>query len=143
MFPSSVYDTQTKWYAKNIDDFGIRLDSRSSDTETHWQLWTAATLTDSVLRTTMITLVKKYASSELNTALFPDRYSSENGEMSSFQGRSVVGGHFALLMVPNVVGTNSTSTNDGGDNTSDAARITSPVPPITLAFLVTFIYPLF
>lgn len=64
---------------------------------TDWQLWTAATLTDETLRTTMITLVKKYASSELNGRPFPDWYDSETGEMSTFENRVVVGGHFALV----------------------------------------------
>ena len=64
---------------------------------TDWQLWTAATLTDATLRTTMITLVKKYASSRINDGPFPDRYSSENGKVVSFENRAVVGGHFALV----------------------------------------------
>ena len=69
-----------------------------------WQLWTAATLTDETLRTTMITLVKKYASSRLNNNPFPDRYSSESGNMVTFENRAVVGGHFApvrsLISIP-------------------------------------------
>ena len=45
----------------------------------------------------MIGLVKKYASSGLNELPFPDRYSSETGEMVAFSNRAVVGGHFALV----------------------------------------------
>lgn len=45
----------------------------------------------------MITLVKKYASSKINDGPFPDRYSSENGKMVTFENRAVVGGHFALV----------------------------------------------
>jgi len=45
----------------------------------------------------MISLVKKYASSRLNDGPFPDRYSSENGRMVTFENRAVVGGHFALV----------------------------------------------
>jgi len=73
---------------------------------TDWQLWTAATLTDETLRTTMITLVKKYASSKLNDGPFPDRYNSETGKMATFENRAVVGGHFALVrrLVPIEVG---------------------------------------
>ena len=64
---------------------------------TDWQLWTAATLTDQTLRTNMIGLVKKYASSRLNNRPFPDRYNSTNGQMNTFSGRTAVGGHFALV----------------------------------------------
>ena len=62
-----------------------------------WQLWTAATLTDATLRSSMITLIAKYASSRLNNLPFPDRYNSVNGQMIEFSDRTVVGGHFALV----------------------------------------------
>ena len=68
--------------------------SISFDT-TDWQLWTAATLTDQTLRTNIIRLVRKYASSRLNNRPFPDRYNSSNGQMYTFSDRTVVGGHFA------------------------------------------------
>lgn len=62
-----------------------------------WQLWTAATVTNETLRSNMISLVKKYASSGLNNNPFPDRYNSANGRMNAYYDRSVVGGHFALV----------------------------------------------
>ena len=62
-----------------------------------WQLWTAATLTDGTLRSTMISRVKGYASSRVKDGPFPDRYNSENGKMVAFENRAVVGGHFALV----------------------------------------------
>ena len=64
---------------------------------TDWQLWTAATVTNGTLRTDIIKLVKKYASSGINNKPFPDRYNSENGQAATFEDRSVVGGHFALV----------------------------------------------
>ena len=45
----------------------------------------------------MITLVKKYVSSGINSGAFPDRYNSANGQMATFLVRTVVGGHFALV----------------------------------------------
>jgi len=45
----------------------------------------------------MVMLVKKYVSSRINGGPFPDRYSSEDGKMASFENRAVVGGHFALV----------------------------------------------
>ena len=55
----------------------------------------------------MIALVKKYASSGLNSYPFPDKYNSETGKMAVFENRAVVGGHFALvrrLLSPEVHG---------------------------------------
>jgi hypothetical protein len=44
----------------------------------------------------MISLVKKYVTSGINSGPFPDRYNSVNGQMATFMDRTVVGGHFAL-----------------------------------------------
>ncbi|KAF9790927.1 hypothetical protein BJ322DRAFT_417052 [Thelephora terrestris] len=144
MFPQSVYDTQTKWYASNMDQFGIRLDSRSSDAKTDWQLWTAATVTDGTLRTNMIKLVSKYASSGINSKPFPDRYSSQNGQAATFEDRSVVGGHFALLLVPDLkqgfTNGSSNSTGDNGGKSGGAAVAVPPVLPMILTSFVMFIY---
>lgn len=54
-------------------------------------------MTDGNLRNTLISLVKKYASSGINSAPFPDRYDSGTGLMAAFVDRTVVGGHFALV----------------------------------------------
>ncbi|KAF9782924.1 hypothetical protein BJ322DRAFT_182136 [Thelephora terrestris] len=145
MFPQSVYQTQTEWYATKISNYGIQLDSRSTDAETDWQLWTAATVTDQTLRTNMIGLVKKYASSRINNLAFPDRYNSLNGQMSTYYGRTVVGGHFAPLIVSQVQGnsTNSSGGNNNGGksgNTSGEHPIGSPVLPVAVTMLAALVY---
>jgi len=144
MFPLSVYETQTKWYATKLNDFGIQLDSRSTDAETDWQLWTAATVTDQTLRTNMIGLVKKFASSRLNNLPFPDRYNSVNGQMSTYYGRTVVGGHFALLLASEVQGsTNSNSSNSNGSKNGDNGgelRAGSPTFPIAITAFAVVIF---
>ncbi|KAF9791272.1 hypothetical protein BJ322DRAFT_439174 [Thelephora terrestris] len=146
VFPPSVYQTQTKWYATKLDQYGIRLDSRSSDAKTDWQLWTAATVTDSSLRTTMISLVKKYVTSGINSGPFPDRYNSVNGQMATFMDRTVVGGHFALLIVPDVMQGGSSGGNgtNGSNNDKSGGVSTAVSPPLTIAFtlLATIIYTL-
>ncbi|KAF9784530.1 hypothetical protein BJ322DRAFT_1109249 [Thelephora terrestris] len=143
MFPPSVHNTQTKWYATKLDQFGIRLDSRSSDAKTDWQLWTAATVTNLSARTTMISLVEKYVSSRINIGPFPDRYNSENGQAAAFLDRTVVGGHFTLLLVPDVLqgGTNGSGGNNGGNN-GGAATGGLPGLPVAFALFVTLIYTL-
>jgi len=138
MFPQSVYDIQTKWYATKFNEFGIQLDSRSSDAKTDWQLWTAATVTDGNLRNTMINFIKKYASSGINSAPFPDRYDSGTGQMGAFVDRTVVGGHFALLLVPELTQASSNGSNAGGNNGRNGDRPTpgSPALPATLTLLI-------
>lgn len=64
-------------------------------------------MTDKTLQGNMIGLVKKYLSSRINSAPFPDRYDSDTGQMAEFVGRSVVGGHFALVRhsIPSMLNT--------------------------------------
>jgi len=143
MFPSSVCETQTKWYNTKLSQYGIQLDSRSPDAKTDWQLWTAATVTDASLRASLIGLVKKYVSSGINSGPFPDRYNSANGEMATFVDRTVVGGHFALLIVPDVVqggsnGSAGTTGTDGKGNGGVAITV-SPALTIALTLFVTLI----
>jgi len=133
MFPLFVYETQTKWYASKLSNFGIQLDSRSPYTRTDWQLWTAATVTDDALRANMIGLVRKYAGSEgLNNDPFPDEYNSVNGQRNTVYDRSVVGGHFALLLVPEVLG----STNSSGVNGKNDGRPTTGSPTLRVVLTV-------
>lgn len=144
MFPQSVYDTQTKWYAKKLADFGIPLDSRSTDAKTDWQLWTAATVTDQTIRTTMIDLVNKFASSRINNRPFPDRYNSTSGQTGTgFYDRSVVGGHFALLFAPQIQGGTNSSGSNGGKSGNNGGVIGVPILPMALAVFTGFVYALF
>jgi len=139
MFPTSVYQTQTKWYATQLDQYGIRLDSRSTDAKTDWQLWTAATVTDLALRTKMIGLIKTYVSSRINSRPLPDRYSSVNGQMGTFADRTVVGGHFALLLVPTIQPGGSNNSDGSSGKNSGATAAVSPVLT-ALTLLVTLVY---
>jgi len=91
----------------------------------------------------MIGLIKKYASSEgLNNDPFPDEYDSETGQMGAFYDRTVVGGHFALLLVPEVLG--STSRSSGGNAENDGRPTTgSPTIPVLLTVFAALTYVLF
>ncbi|KAF9782928.1 hypothetical protein BJ322DRAFT_182840 [Thelephora terrestris] len=146
MFPLSVYETQTKWYEGKLSKYGLHLDSRSWNARTDWQFWAAATVTNQTLRANMINLVKKYASSGLLSNPFPDRYNSVTGLMKTDYDRTIVGGHFALLLVPEVQG----STNGGGGNngnknggTGSELPICFPTLPMALTMLIAFVCVLF
>jgi len=142
MFPQTVYETQTNWYSGKFSDYGIQLDTRSTDAKTDWQIWTAATLTNETVRSKMIGRVKDFASSRINDGPFPDRYNYQTGQTVDFEDRPVVGGHFALLLVPNVVATNGSSGGGGsnGGNGSNSAGAVSPTLTMALTSFVALIY---
>ncbi|KAJ7618784.1 hypothetical protein FB45DRAFT_932463 [Roridomyces roridus] len=94
LFPQSVYEEQTAWYADKLNQFGIPLDY-----PTDWTTWTSGILTDTSLRDQFISALSAYASNGLNNVPFSDWYDTVSGQMAGFQSRPVVGGHLALAVL--------------------------------------------
>ncbi|KAG8707228.1 hypothetical protein FRC09_001952 [Ceratobasidium sp. 395] len=100
LFPKSVYDIQTSWYAKQFKQYGIALDTRHTYTKSDWEIYTAGTVGDVNLRNMFITRLKDYLANGKNTAPFSDWYDAISGSVVGFRARPVAGGHFALLVLP-------------------------------------------
>ena len=100
--------------------YGIPLDTRSASSSNHcanltfsiyshtytksdWEIWTAAVVTDEEVRNALIESVVAYASNGLNGAPLNDWYETLEGAVSGFRARPVVGGHLALLVVPDAL----------------------------------------
>lgn len=92
------YSVETAWYGTVTTLYGVPLDTRSANTKSDWQMWTAAFMTDTSMRDTFITSVLNYASNGQNSVPFGDLYQTTNGVDGSFKARPVVGGHLALLI---------------------------------------------
>ncbi|KAI0796743.1 DUF1793-domain-containing protein [Abortiporus biennis] len=97
LFPTSVYDMQTKWYSSVANSFGVPLDTRHTYTKSDWEIWTAGIVTSTSVRDTFISAVKNYASDGLNSQPLGDWYETANGKVEGFRARPVVGGHLALV----------------------------------------------
>ncbi|KAM5543283.1 hypothetical protein V8D89_003157 [Ganoderma adspersum] len=123
LFPSSVYDMQTAWYAKQSSAFGLPLDTRSNYTKSYWEIWTAATVTSSGGRDQFIQAVRNYAASGKNSAPFGDLYQMTDGKLVAISGhaRPVVGGHLALLALAKA----PTSTSTGPTAFASSAATSS------------------
>ncbi|PCH41119.1 DUF1793-domain-containing protein [Wolfiporia cocos MD-104 SS10] len=156
IIPESVYNLQTSWYKEKSGDlqWGIPLDTRHSYTFTGllrsrrtlqleanrhtagWEIWTAATVTDTSLQTAMVNMVNTYASGQQNNEPFGDWYDTTDGdtECSSsvcFKARPVVGAHLALLTLsPSNISTgpssNTSGPGSGGNNGSGGGNSTTP-----------------
>lgn len=90
--------TETAWYKTVATQYGVPLDTRSTQTKSDWQIWTAAFMTDTTTRDMLISAVLNYASDGQNDTPFGDLYDTTNGVAGSFKARPVVGGHLALLI---------------------------------------------
>ncbi|KAJ7145357.1 hypothetical protein C8R43DRAFT_1130032 [Mycena crocata] len=97
LFPQSVYDMQTAWYATHANAFGIPLDTRHTYTKSDWQIWTAAIASTTAVRDICINAVKNYAANGKSSAPITDWYDTISGQGVGFAARPVVGGHLALL----------------------------------------------
>ena len=70
---------------------------------TYTRVWTIAIVTDRGVRNTPIERVVVCVPSGLNDVPWSDWYEATGGTVSGFRARPVVGGHLALLAVPNAL----------------------------------------
>ncbi|GJJ14574.1 hypothetical protein Clacol_008839 [Clathrus columnatus] len=67
--------------------------------EMHWQMFTAAIATSNVTRDLLITRLRAYLASGVNSVPLSDWYGATDAVVQGFQARPVVGGHLALLVI--------------------------------------------
>ncbi|KAL4241900.1 Glutaminase GtaA [Abortiporus biennis] len=100
LFPSSIYDMQTKWYSGVGNILGVALDTRHTYTSSAWEIWTAGIVSSTAVRDYFISAVKLHISDGLSSVPQGDWYDTVSGNtMPPFAARPVVGGHLALLLV--------------------------------------------
>ena len=97
LIPQSILKEEAKFYKANLKPFGIPLDIRHSYTKTDWELWTAASTDDPVLRQDFVDGIYKFADTSNFRGAFSDWYDTVSGQQNSFVARPVIGGVFAIL----------------------------------------------
>ncbi|KII95062.1 hypothetical protein PLICRDRAFT_48031 [Plicaturopsis crispa FD-325 SS-3] len=100
LFPDSVYTMQDAWYPTVAGAYGVPLDTRHTYTKSDWQIYAAAIATDTTTRDLFINSVQKYNAGGANNAPFGDWYETKDGTQEGFRARPVVGGHLAMLVLP-------------------------------------------
>jgi hypothetical protein len=92
LFPDKVRKTEVAFYLKNMNQYGLPLDSRRDYTKLDWEIWTA-TLTDSPEEfAKMLKPIGRWVNEGLTRVPLTDWYDTKDGKQSGFQARSVVGG---------------------------------------------------
>lgn len=100
LVPQSVYDMQCTFYPTVENKYGVPLDTRSTQTKSDWEVFTAATCSDST-RDMFLKDLATWINETPTQRPLSDLYDTVSGDWPSsgvlFNARPVVGGHFALL----------------------------------------------
>ncbi|KAF7292552.1 hypothetical protein MKEN_01471500 [Mycena kentingensis (nom. inval.)] len=99
LFPDSIYEMQTAWYATHANEYGVPLDTRHTYTKSDWEIYTSTWVTSTDVRDTLITSVKKWLTDGKYDRPFSDWYDTVSGTQSGFTARPVVGGHLIFLIM--------------------------------------------
>lgn len=98
LFPESLYESETDYYAEISNEFGVPLDSRKSYTKCDWICWAAALTDNAEKKAKIIAPLARFLVASPVRVPFTDWYDTQTGAQCGFQARSVVGGCFILLM---------------------------------------------
>ena len=97
LVPQSVLKEEARFYKENLKPFGIPLDIRHTYTKTDWEIWTAASTDDPVLRQDFVDGIYKFANTSSFRGAFSDWYDAVSGQRTGFVARPAIGGVFAIL----------------------------------------------
>lgn len=78
IIPQSIYNQQSKFYPSVLETFSIPVDTRHQWSKSDWQVWTAATASDST-RQDMIDAVATWAAATSEWLSFSDLYETQTG----------------------------------------------------------------
>jgi len=92
LFPKKIRETETAFYLKHANQYGLPLDNRADYTKLDWEIWTA-TLTDKHEEfEAEVKPILKWLNETTSRVPLTDWYDTKTGKQVGFQARSVVGG---------------------------------------------------
>jgi len=92
LFPKKIRETETAFYLKHTNQYGLPLDNRADYTKLDWEIWTA-TLTDKREEfEAELKPILKWLNETTSRVPLTDWYDTKTGKQVGFQARSVVGG---------------------------------------------------
>ncbi len=97
LVPQSVLQEEAKYYLTKLNAFGVPLDNRHAYTKTDWELWTAASTDDPILRQKFVDGIYDFANTSKFRGAFSDWYDTVTGQQTGFVARPVIGGVYAIL----------------------------------------------
>ncbi len=103
LFPAKIRATETAFYLKHSNQYGLPLDNRADYTKLDWEIWTA-TLTDKRAEfDAELQPILKWLNETTSRVPLTDWYDTKTGKQVGFQARSVVGGVYMKALADGVL----------------------------------------
>lgn len=99
LFPPTVAETEWSFYSRNMQPYGLPLDSRKLYTKLDWELWTAALTKDPQQSDDLLHRIVLWLDTTPSRVPATDWYDTQTGRQMGFQARSVVGGIFIKALL--------------------------------------------
>lgn len=98
LFPSSVYETEIKYYLTKQNEFGLPLDSRAKYTKSDWIMWTGVLSNGQSTFEKFIKPIHSFMDVTTDRVPMSDWYNTDSKKKVGFQARSVVGGYYLKML---------------------------------------------
>jgi hypothetical protein len=98
LFPEEIAATETAFYEKTQNKYGIPLDNRKAYTKLDWLVWSATLSSSQADFEKLIAPAYLWINESPARVPLTDWYDTETGKQQGFQARSVVGGVFVKML---------------------------------------------
>lgn len=98
VFPASVAKQEVAYYKKQMQPYGVPLDSRTHLTKTDWSLWSATMATNKSDFETLVSPIYDYLNDTTARLPFVDSYVTDNKNSDGMRARPVIGGVFIKML---------------------------------------------
>ena len=98
IFEEDIFVSETSYYIKKINKYGLPLDNRADYTKSDWQMWSTVLSDNNEYRDKIISSMLKMLSDTNDKVPFTDWYFTTRAVQVGFQNRTVQGGLFINLL---------------------------------------------
>lgn len=127
LFPDEVLAKEMAFYRKNMNTYGLPLDSRKEYTKLDWLLWTATLTQKREDFDALVAPVVKFIQETPDRSPLTDWYETKSGRKVGFTARPVIGGVFLQMLYQKDVWKKYASR----DHTNASGWAPMPKPPVT------------
>ena len=137
LFPDSVLKTETDFYTKNINEYGLPLDNRQPYTKLDWTVWTATLSGSKTDFQKFITPVYDFLNTTNDRNPMSDWYQTKEPRQVGFQARAVVGGVFLPMLTDPTLWKKWTSRDPINTSKNPLTWAPLPVAPVVTTVVPT------
>jgi len=98
LFDDGIGQTETAFYIKKFNRYGLPLDNRSDYTKSDWQIWSTVLTDDPDYMEAIVSAMWNFLCDTPDRVPFTDWYYTSSPRQRGFQGRAVQGGLFLPML---------------------------------------------